>query len=128
MTTLDIYIDASCNHIANVAVAGMYIPMLDQIELREYYENCKSTIIEIMGAEYFISTLPEVDNLTYIIHTDCQKIADSGMAALNIPNRQDVKFVKEIGHGKTGVVNPDFKKIDKITRQKMRTIVANKNM
>lgn len=123
MQVIEVYVDASCNHQKGVGVAGMWIPILDMLELKEYYGKVTSTKIEIDGASHFINTLPHVDNVVYNINTDCQNIAENGVAALNISPRNDLTFTKQNGHGKVGVVNPEFRKIDKATRAKMRSII-----
>jgi hypothetical protein len=117
---IDIYIDASCNK--TIGIAGMYIPALDTLEFKYYYDNVSSTKVELAGFEDFMKELPELVDNGYNIHTDCQKLANS------VPLRDDITFIKEVGHGPRDTVTKEFKFIDKATRKELRRLVKSNNL
>lgn len=128
MTTqvIEVYVDGSANHQSGVAVSGMWIPSQNRLEFKEYYGKVKSTSTEIMGASEFINELPQQNGIVYNINTDCQKIAEKGMSALNIFPRNDLTFNKVKGHDRKKDMDVEFRKVDIATRKKVREIVSGK--
>lgn len=117
------YIDASCNHQQHATVVGCYDPTaIDSMILVHLPGINSSTDAELEGYNIFEKNWPSIPGHVYHVHTDCTKL----MKLNDLDGRrEDILFVKEIGHGKQGVVNVDFKKIDKATRRAVRRIVKN---
>lgn len=158
MSIINIYTDASCNQIEQVACYGYYIPehsfvkvvilvpmnvpknryaitqeirriflkdSFEDITLEILFDNfdrsyCTSTGLELKGFDLIKNDIPIEDLARTIIHTDCSALVrDSG----EVEQEFGCKIVKEIGHGVTGIVNQDFKVIDKLTRRCVRITV-----
>lgn len=113
-----IYIDASCNHQKGIAVVGQWCPSNDFVELIHLSGSVKSTSSEVAGFITFSQSWPQLDDHMYVVHTDC-----NNLMVHQHTTRDDITFIKEMGHGRVGVVNADFRKIDKLTRKAMRAIV-----
>jgi hypothetical protein len=111
-----IYLDASYSPQARKGVIGCLIVSDQETLIVEETEAQGSTNCELEAWKYFqplIQQYPEA-----IVHTDCQKLFQLYSDTHNL--------VKVVGHGKTGMVDPNFKKVDKATRKYLRQIVRDK--
>lgn len=120
--SIDIYIDASTHPQKRMSVVGYYIPAIESIELMYLpgYRECSQA--EVIGYKKLSEHWPQIPGHTYTVHTDCNNLAK------DLSGRDDIIFVKEKGHGKMQLVDPQFKIIDKAVRRALRNIVKAKNL
>jgi len=111
--TTKVYIDASYSPQHKVGVAGIYIPSHNILDIRDINGN-GSTGCEMEGLATF---KPLIESLSVeksvVIYTDCNKIMKH--PELWPYNSTAIK---------KGVVDPNFKIIDKATRKHLRRLVA----
>ena len=128
---IDVYIDASSDHVAGFAVAAIYIPGQDDLfryipytthadlvgqDGLELVAEINSTTIEMLGASVFLEKLIKHPNVTYNIHTDCMKVTRTDFG------RDDINIIHVQGHNKKDLMDKHFRVVDLKSRKLMRHI------